>query len=52
MPNLGLVTLVLLIVAIVLFLLGCLMAPRDRLWIAALGCAVVALLLRVFGGGV
>ncbi len=52
MLNLGLVTLVLLIVALVLFIIGCFMAPRDRLWIAALICAVVALLLRVFGGGV
>ncbi len=49
--NLGLVTLVLLITAFVLFILGCFVAPRERLWIAALCLAVLAILLRVFGGG-
>lgn len=41
----------LLIVALVLFILGFLLAPRNTLWIAAAICAVVALCLKVFGVG-
>jgi hypothetical protein len=41
----------LLIAAFVLFVLSFFMGPRTNLWIAAACCAVVALVLKVFGVG-
>jgi len=41
----------LLIAALVLFILGFVLAPRNTLWIAAAICAVLALVLKVFGVG-
>jgi quinol-cytochrome oxidoreductase complex cytochrome b subunit len=41
----------LLIAALVLAILGFVLAPRTTLWVAAAICAVLALVLKVFGVG-
>jgi quinol-cytochrome oxidoreductase complex cytochrome b subunit len=41
----------LLIAALVLAILGFVLAPRNTLWIAAAICAILALCLKVFGVG-
>lgn len=50
--NISFVILFLLVAAFVLLILGFFLPQRIYLWVAAIGLAMVAVLLKVFGGGV
>jgi len=53
MLNVNFIILALLIAAFVLAILGFFLAPqRIYIWVAAGACAIIALLLKVFAGGV
>jgi quinol-cytochrome oxidoreductase complex cytochrome b subunit len=51
MLTISFVIIALLITALVLLILGFVLAPRTTLWVAAAICAVLALCLKVFGVG-
>jgi hypothetical protein len=51
MLTISFLVVALLICALILFILGFLLAPRTNLWIGAALCAVAALVIKVFGVG-